>query len=164
MTPKSNPFPDPLQERLPALMRAAIAEARRADQPFGCVLADFQTGDLKVAAANSSARDPTAHAEINALRELANQGLDPGRVVLISTAEPCPMCGAASWWAGVRGVVFGTSIADLIRFGWRQLDLPLEDLLARARPPRPLLVVGGYLAAEADALYRSGPRGEARGD
>lgn len=41
MATKPNPFPDPLQERLPALMRAAIAEARRADQPFGCVLADF---------------------------------------------------------------------------------------------------------------------------
>jgi tRNA(adenine34) deaminase len=164
MEPQTNAFSEALLARLPELMRAAIAEAWRADQPFGCVLADYQTGDLKMAAANSAASDPTAHAEINALRKLGDRKLDPGQLVLVSTAEPCPMCGAASWWAGVRGVVFGTTIADLIRFGWRQLDLPFEDLLARARPPRPLIVVGGFLAAETDPLYRAGPRGKAIGD
>ena len=43
---------------------------------------------------------------------------------------------AACYWAGVRGVVYGTSITDLIRFGWHQIDLPMPALLACARPPR----------------------------
>ena len=164
MTSETKRFPEPLQARLPDLMRAAIAEANRADQPFGAALADFRTGELKASAANSAASDPTAHAEVNVFRKMAELGLDPKDLVLISTAEPCPMCGAASWWSGVRGVVFGTSIADLIRFGWRQLDLPFEDLLARARPASSLIVAGGFLNGETDPLYASGPRGKAIGD
>ena len=54
--------------------------------------------------------------------------------------DHCPMCGTASWWAGVRGVVFGTSIADLLRFGWRQIDLPVHAMLASARPPSTLIL------------------------
>jgi tRNA(adenine34) deaminase len=156
-------FDDALVARLPELMRAAIAGARRADQPFGCVLADTATGELKGVAANSSASDPTAHAEVNALRLMADRKLDPATIVLVSTAEPCPMCGAASWWAGVRGVVYGTSIADLLRFGWQQIDLPVPALLACARPPSNLILQGGFLTAETDPLYRAGPRGKAVG-
>lgn len=159
-----SPLPEPLAARLPELMRAAIAEAERADQPFGCALAAFATGELLGAAANSASTDPTAHAEVNALRLMAGRGLDPRDVLLVSTAEPCPMCASASWWASVRGVVYGTSIADLIRFGWRQIDLPCGDLLARAKPPSGLILIGGILAEETDPLYRTGPRGKAIGD
>ena len=83
-------LPEALRRRLPDLMRAAIAEARRADQPFGCALADFETGALIGAAANTAAADPTAHAEVNGLHLLAELHNDPGRVALVSTAEPCP--------------------------------------------------------------------------
>ncbi len=155
MPPRS--FHDRLIERLPELMRAAVAEANRADLPFGCVLADATTGELKGAAGNSSRNDPTAHAEVNALRLMARSGLDPGAIVLVSTAEPCPMCASASWWAGVAGVVFGTSIATLLRLGWNQLDLPMPTLLSCARPPSRLIVQGDFLSAETDLLYRSPP-------
>ena len=154
---------DALVARLPELMRLAIAEAKRADQPFGCVLADATTGELKGVAPNSAASDPTGHAEVNALRLMAGRGLDPRTIVLVSTAEPCPMCGTASWWAGVRGIVYGTSIADLMRFGWHQIDLPVHSLLACARPPSTLILRGGLLAEETDPLYRPGPRGKAFG-
>ncbi len=144
-------------DRLPELMRAAIAEAHCADQPFGCALADPSTGALLGAAGNSAASDPTGHGEINALRLMAARKLEPKNVLLVSTAEPCPMCASACWWAGVRGVVYGTSIADLIRFGWSQIDLSCRDLLGRARPPSSLLLLGGFLVDETDPLYRNGP-------
>jgi tRNA(Arg) A34 adenosine deaminase TadA len=156
MAPSS--LPEALSARLPSLMRSAINEALRADPPFGCALADFRTGALVGAAGNSSANDPTAHAEMNALRLMAARKLDPHQTILVSTAEPCPMCASAGFWADVRGVVFGTSIADLIRFGWRQLDLPMKDLLDRAKPPTSLILLGGFLAEQTDTLYRHGPR------
>lgn len=151
-------LPEALAHRLPALMRAALAEARRADQPFGCAAADFQSGELILTAANSAKADPTGHAEMNALRKLAECKLGAHPTALISTAEPCPMCASAGWWAGVRAVVYGTSIADLIRFGWAQLDLPCQELLARARPPSTLILFGGFLTEETDPLYQPGPR------
>jgi tRNA(Arg) A34 adenosine deaminase TadA len=139
-------------------MRLAIAEARRADDAFGCVIADLQTGDVLVAAPNVAEFDPTGHAETNALRIFAQRKLDPKRAALVSTAEPCPMCAASCWWAGVPVVVFGTSIATLIASCWRQLDLPMRDLVATAKPPGGMTVVGGYLADETDPLYTAGPR------
>ncbi|MDR3639204.1 MAG: deaminase [Isosphaeraceae bacterium] len=154
----ADPWPEALRGRLRELMRAAIAEARRADWPFGCALADFPTGELLAAVGNSGATDATAHAEMNALRLMAEKKLDARRIVLVSTAEPCPMCATASWWAQVRGVVWGTSIATLTQCGFHQIELSCSDVLARAKPPSSLLLLGGYLTEETDPLYRQGPK------
>jgi len=144
-------------------MRAAIAEAKHADLPFGCALANYHTGALLGSAANSTASDPTGHAEVNALRLMASLKLDPKEVVLVSTAEPCPMCATASWWASVRGIVWGTSIADLMRFGWNQVDISCEQLLSRSKPPSALILQGDFLIAETDPLYQIGPRFRKKG-
>ena len=64
--------------------------------------------------------------------------------------------GAAAVWARVAGVVYGTSIATLIRFGWGQIDLPLLDVVPRSTFWT-MPIVGGYLTAETDPLYAGGP-------
>lgn len=150
-------WPDGLASRLPDLMRAAIVEARKGDQPFGCALADFETGEMLGLVANSASTDPTGHGEVNALRLMASLKLDPNRVVLVSTAEPCPMCAAASWWGGVRGVIWGTTIDDLTRFGWKQVEISCKDLLSRTSPANSMLLQGGYLSDETNELYESPP-------
>ena len=94
-------------------MRLAIAEAQRAMQggevPVGAVLVK----DDRVIATGGNApiatHDPSAHAEIAALRAggaaLGNYRLDD--TVLYVTLEPCLMCAAAMVHARVRRVVFG---------------------------------------------------------
>ncbi len=154
--PDLSELPEALRDRLPDLMRTAIAEARRGDDPFGCVLADYETGELWAAAPHGIDSEATAHAEVNALRMLALRRLRADRAALIATAEPCPMCAAAALWSGVRVVIYGTSIAMLIRAGWRQIALPCTEVLARAVPPGGPDVVGGYLAEETDPLYGEG--------
>lgn len=153
----ADPWPEAFQAKLRDLMRAAIKEARKADYPFGCALAEYETGELLGLSKNSGATDATAHGEMNALRLMAEKKFKAERVVLVSTAEPCPMCAAASYWARVRGVVWGTSIATLMRFGYYQIDISCPDLLARAKPPSGLLLMGGFLTEETDPLYRQGP-------
>lgn len=97
-----------------ALVRMAQAEAARAiergDAPFGAVLADAEGRPLLEASNTQvSARDPSAHAEINLLRaasrELGLQDLDGLRVV--TNAEPCSMCGSALVKARVATVHYG---------------------------------------------------------
>jgi tRNA(adenine34) deaminase len=159
MAPDQSQGPsEALRGQLPALMRRAIAAAKTAELPFGAVLAEIETGLLLVDASNASRSDPTAHAEMNALRHLPRLGLKPSQVVVVSTAEPCPMCAAACWWARVAGVVFGTEIQDLIRFGWRQLDLPMAMLIATANEPCRPWIRGGFQTDETNLLYRDGPR------
>ena len=96
------------------LMRLALAEAAAAAEagevPVGCVVADH---DATVLATGQNRRerdeDPTAHAEVVALRaaaaKLGSWRLD--RCVLVVTLEPCPMCAGAIVNARVAEVVFG---------------------------------------------------------
>ncbi len=148
-----------VQERLAAAMREAIAEARQARFAFGAVLLDSASGETVYRARNTGeSGDPTAHAEVNVLRGAGLAGLALRDTVLVTTAESCPMCAAAEVWARVAGVVFGTSIAALIRYGWAQIDLPQAAIVARSTFWS-MPIVGGYLVAETDPLYAGGPPG-----
>ena len=93
-------------------MDLALAEARRAvehgEVPIGAVVAI--DGEVVAARHNErlSTNDPTAHAEILALRDAAaargSSRLDGA--VLVTTLEPCPMCAGAALMARVARVVF----------------------------------------------------------
>jgi tRNA(Arg) A34 adenosine deaminase TadA len=70
-------------------------------------------------------RDPSAHAEIMALRA-AGRGL--GRhvfegCVLYSSGEPCPMCLAACYWASISRVVFAATSHDLAEYDFQDLAI-----------------------------------------
>src|SRR3954447_13363255 len=95
-------------------MRAALAEAERAlehgDVPIGAVV--VREGEVIGSGRNERelAQDPTAHAEILALREAA-RALGRWRVLdstLYVTLEPCAMCAGAIVLARVTRVVYGT--------------------------------------------------------
>ncbi len=57
-------------------------------------------------------RDPTAHAEMAAIRDAARrlESRDLGGTVMYSSSRPCPMCEAAAFWAGVGQMVFGRDV------------------------------------------------------
>lgn len=103
---------------LQAAMRRAEQlrdEAQRAgDQPYGAVVL---RGDTLVGAAPSrvvTATDPTAHAEMEALRDAARRlrTRDLSGCVLVSTSRPCRMCEAAAGWAGISRMVYGEALTD----------------------------------------------------
>jgi len=115
MTPTLDPALDPAL--LDALMRAALDEARAApahgDVPIGAVVARIADGEVVARRHNEREHlgDPTAHAELLALRDAAvatgSSRLDG--YVLVSTLEPCPMCAGAVVLARVDAVAFGAS-------------------------------------------------------
>lgn len=105
-------------EALQQAMRRAEAlrdEALRAgDQPYGAVVL---RGGLIVGAAPSRvviANDPTAHAEMEAIRDAARRlgTRDLSGCVLVSTSRPCRMCEAAAGWAGVSSMIYGAALTD----------------------------------------------------
>lgn len=98
-------------------MRQALDLARAAaaagEAPIGCVIVDAE-GRVIATGANApiGRRDPTAHAEILALRQaaeaLGNYRLKP-ELTLYVTLEPCAMCAAAISHARIARVVYGAS-------------------------------------------------------
>lgn len=142
----------------PDFLREAIAVCRRGiaagQSPFGAVL--VRDGRIVAAAHNTVWRDvdPTAHAEVNALRAAAAAlgAIDLTGCTLYSTCEPCPMCLAATHWAKVGRVVFGASIADAEAAGFAELPVPAATLAALGRSP--LRVEGGVLRDECADLFR----------
>ena len=136
-------------------MTVALEEARAAaaagDVPVGAVIV-ADDGKLIGRGRNRREldRDPTAHAEIVALREAAH-ALNLWRVeaTMFVTQEPCPMCAGAIQQARVARLVFGAPDQKVGAAG--TVVNPLQDprLLHRVE------VQGGVLAADALSLLRS---------
>ncbi len=93
-------------------MELARAAAEAGEAPIGCVIADGDTVIAKGANAPIALHDPTAHAEIVALRKAAvslqNYRLKPN-LTLYVTLEPCAMCAGAISNARIARVVYGAS-------------------------------------------------------
>ena len=100
--------------------------------------------------------NPTLHGEIDAINRLAESQAKfaGGKLVLYSTAEPCPMCQGAILWSGIGTVVYGTSIRFLQSRGWRQIDILAEEVVRRS-PSWQCTVIGGVLEEECNALFEA---------
>jgi tRNA(adenine34) deaminase len=133
----------------------AAAAARDGEVPVGAVL--VAAGEVIARAANApiSQSDPTAHAEILALREagrsLGNYRL-PGTTLYV-TLEPCAMCAAAMVHARIERLVFGAADPKAGAAG-SVLNLAQNDRLNHR-----MTVTGGVLAAEAAELLQRFFRG-----
>ena len=141
-------------------MRLALREASRAleheDVPIGAVIA--HDGEVIAAAHNERElrQDPTAHAEMIALREAA-RAVGSWRVldaVMYVTLEPCAMCAGAIVLARIPRVVFGATDSKAGAAG------SVLDVLGEPRLNHRPQVESGLLAGESADLLRSffGPR------
>jgi tRNA(adenine34) deaminase len=136
-------------------MDLALCEARRAleheDVPIGAVV--VHAGEVIGVGHNERElrEDPTAHAEVLALREAA-AALGSWRVLestLYVTLEPCAMCAGAIVLSRIPRVVFGCSDPKAGAAG------SVLDILAEPRLNHRPQVVGGVLADECAALLRA---------
>lgn len=137
-----------------AFMQCAIELAQENPKaPFGCVLVDQLTGKVVATGINQSSTNPTLHGEIAAINNYSQRTNTAWRqLTLYTTAEPCCMCQGAILWSGIREVVFGTSIAQLMDLGWRQIDLPAQEVVNRSWD-RDVVIVAGVRAAESTQLF-----------
>lgn len=136
-------------------MRAALAEAAAAvatgDVPVGAVILD-EAGTIIARGRNrrEAAGDPTAHAELEAIRAAARVtgGWHLDGLTLVVTLEPCTMCAGAVTLARLGGLVFGAADprAGAVGSIW---DVVRDQRLA----PVPE-VIGGVLADECLAPIR----------
>jgi guanine deaminase len=97
--------------------------------------------------------DPTAPAEINAIRRAAQVlgSIQLTGGTLYSICELCPMCLAASHWAKITRIVFGAAIAEARAAGFRELPIAAQALITLGHSP--LQIEGGLRRDECIALF-----------
>lgn len=137
-------------------MRRAIRLAgNNPKYPFAAVLVDEEKRVVGEGW-NRSAHNPTWHGEMDAINKCAaaHPGIDWTRLTLYTTAEPCAMCQGAVAWAGIKRVVFGSSIPFLKSLDVWAIDIRAEEL-ARLAAFRKCAVVGGVLEEECNKLFRA---------
>jgi len=134
-------------------LRCALAEARAAagsgEVPIGAVVIDAAGTVIGVGRNEREAtHDPTAHAEVVALRAASSAVADwrLDGCTLAVTLEPCPMCAGAAWLSRVDRVVFGAWNPEYGAAG------SLWDVLRDGRLNHRPEVVAGVLSEECAAL------------
>ena len=120
-------------------MRRAIAlsenSVRKGGGPFGAVIA--RDGEVIAEASNSVTidHDPTAHAEVNAIREASRKlgTFDLQGCEIYTSCEPCPMCLGAIYWAHLDRIYYANDRKDAARIGfdddfiYREIELKPQD-------------------------------------
>jgi guanine deaminase len=130
--------------QIEAYMREALRLAAESVEggggPFGAVI--VRDGEIIARAANrvTSSNDPTAHAEIVAIREACERlgSFQLAGCDVYSSTEPCPMCMGALYWARPERVFFASDREDAARAGFD--DQFIYDELARAFDARDMEV------------------------
>lgn len=143
-------------DRINELMTIALEEARDAlthgDVPIGAVVARLDTGEIVARRHNERElqADPTAHAEVLALRDAAD-ALGQWRLdecALVVTLEPCPMCAGAAINGRVGLMAFGAADPKAGATG------SLYNLAADPRLNHEMPVISGVQAGAAATLLR----------
>jgi tRNA(Arg) A34 adenosine deaminase TadA len=127
------------EEYMRRAIRLSIENVERGGGPFAALV--VREGEIVSTGVNrvTEDKDPTAHAEINAIRAAA-QRLERFKLddcVLYTTCEPCPMCLGAVYWSGIPAVYYGNSREDAGRYGfddshfYEQMGLALDKRQVR---------------------------------
>lgn len=123
---ESNPQRD--QAFLQQCIDAAVVSVAGGGGPFAAMI--VRNGEVLGKAANCVTlnSDPTAHAEVGAIRLAAARTGDPHLLdcVLYTSCEPCPMCLAASLWAHVPRIVYAAPHTEAVRAGFDDTAFALQ--------------------------------------
>ena len=125
----------------PDFMKMAVQKAREGiaagQSPFGAVI--VRGSEVVAAAHNTVWRDcdPTAHAEVNAIRQAARglQRIELSGCDMFTTCEPCPMCLSAIHWSKIDRVVFAATIDDAAAAGFSELHVSAKELARMSGSP-----------------------------
>lgn len=145
------------------LMRKAIELSLRnvaeGGGPFGAVIA--RNGEIVATGVNrvTSNCDPTAHAEVSAIRAAAKVlgTFDLSGCEIYTSCEPCPMCLGAIYWAHLDRMYYGNNQHDAAKIGfddafiYRELELPIADRRLKAEELLPEEAIQAFRAWEEKA-------------
>ncbi|MGP8099921.1 MAG: nucleoside deaminase [Candidatus Cybelea sp.] len=101
-------------------LSAETSLVKKAGGVFGTVIVD-KNGEILAEGANRvvAENDPTWHGEMEAIRKACKKvgSFKLDDCTLYSSAECCPMCAAAAYWAGIKKIYFAATVGDALEYG-----------------------------------------------
>jgi len=122
--------------------------------PYGAIIV-YDDKEILIESVNSANINPIMHGEISVINNLFSNGFDKERnkLSLYTTAEPCPMCAAAIYWAMIPKVIYGTGIPLLHELFGRQIFIRASDVLCKTPNFYNCNIIGGVMEKECDQLF-----------
>lgn len=127
--------------------------------PYGAIIV-YDDKDILLKSVNSAHHHPLMHGELSVIHTLFNNGFhgDVSKLSLYTTAEPCPMCAAAIYWAMIPKVVYGSSIAFLHELFGRQIQVGAQEILSKTPNFYSCHLIGGVMEEECNCLFDNAKR------
>jgi tRNA(adenine34) deaminase len=127
--------------------------------PYGAIIV-YDDKEILLKSVNSAHHHPLMHGELSVIHTLFNNGFDGdvSKLSLYTTAEPCPMCAAAIYWAMIPKVVYGSSIAFLHELFGRQIRLDAEEIFSKTPDFYSCHLIGGIMEDECNNLFLEAKR------
>ena len=122
--------------------------------PYGAILV-YDDKDILLKSVNSAHNHPLMHGELSVIHELFTKGFDGNfdKLSLYTTAEPCPMCAAAVYWARIPKVVYGSSINTLHSLFGRQIQINSLEIFSQTPDFYKCDLIGNIMEAECNELF-----------
>lgn len=132
-------------------MMEALKEAQNGSLPYGAVV--VKDGKIVAKAGSGAPNDPTAHAEVKAIRMACMEQKTKYLTgcTLYSTCEPCAMCFGAAWWADIAEIVYGASLDDSAKYC---AELPVSIKKLNQESGKKMLIRSGLLKDECASVLK----------
>ncbi len=146
-------FPQKHKTYLEKTFQLARSARQKGNHPFGALL--VYQGKVILTAENTvmTSHDVTAHAEMELLRKASKQF--PEKILkestLYTSTEPCAMCSAAIYWAGLSRVVYGCSAQTLEKLAHGGFVIPSNQIFKQGE--RTVVSMGPYFENEAVKVH-----------
>lgn len=132
----------PNKEFMREAIKLSIDSVRNGGGPFGAVIVKQDEIIAKSSNSVTIDNDPTAHAEVNAIRIAAKElnTFDLSGCEIYTSCEPCPMCLGAIYWARLDVIYYGNNKVDAKNIGfdddfiYEELDTPKDKRKIKAIP------------------------------
>lgn len=122
--------------------------------PYSAIIV-YDDNDIIRTSVNSAHHHPLMHGELSVIHNLFEKGFhgDSTKLSLYTTAEPCPMCAAAAYWAMIPKIVYGSSIPFLNELFGRQITVRASEILDNTPEFYQCELIGGVLEDKCNTLF-----------
>ena len=122
--------------------------------PYGAIIV-YDNQEILLQSVNSAHHHPLMHGELAVIHALFNNGFDGdcSKLSLYTTAEPCPMCSSAIYWAMIPQIIYGTSIPFLHDLFGRQIQIRASEIFSKTPGFYNCNLIGGIMENECNQLF-----------